>query len=207
MTHKQKDIVKELREIAPALDDLGAHPHFDVPAGYFDAFPARLMDRIRAMENSEAVTEELETLSPVLASAPRQLPFTVPDGYFSELTEKLVTEKKHATGGRVVKMGRNIRLFKRCLAAACIAGLIALGAVLVSRSLNNSSLDRMMAKISDQEIEEYLTYNTDAFDNENIFTNVSLEEELPSVLPEDLSAKEIDNLLEDNILQDDVLNQ
>ncbi|RPE14025.1 hypothetical protein EGT74_11095 [Chitinophaga lutea] len=207
MTHKQKDIVDELRDIAPAWSDLGAQPHFDVPAGYFDAFPSKLMERIRTIESSDAVTEELETLSPLLAGISRETPYSVPEGYFSGLAGRLADEKNRAAEGRVVKMGRTIRLFKQCLAAACIAGVIAAGAVLVSRSVNHSSLDRMLAKISDQEIEEYLTYSTDAFDNENIFTNVSLEEELPSVLPEDLSAKDIDNLLEDNLLQDDPLNQ
>lgn len=199
--------MEELREIAPAMDDLGAHPHFDVPVMYFDAFPGKLMAHIRAMERSEAVSRELDTISPLLAAIPREIPFSVPDGYFKDLSGRLVTQKNRALEGRVVKMKRNIRLFKRCLAAAAIAGLIAVSAVLVSRSLNNSSLDRMMAKISDQEIEEYLTYSTDAFDNENIFTNVSLEGELPSMLPDNLSAKEIDNMLEDNLLQDDPLNQ
>lgn len=207
MTHKQGDIGEELREIAPALETLGAHPDFEVPVRYFDAFPERLMARIRAIENGEAVTEELETLSPLLAGVSRKTPFAVPDGYFKDLTEKVVTGKTQATGGRVVQMGRRIRLFKRCLAAACIAGLVAVGAVLLSQSLNNNAIERMMARISDQEIEDYLMYNTDAFDEENIFANVSLEEGLPSVLPEGLSAKEIDNLLEDNLLHDVPINQ
>ncbi|WP_343700096.1 hypothetical protein [Chitinophaga sp.] len=206
MMHEENDIAKELRDIAPALEHLGGHPHFDVPVRYFDAFPVQLMERIRAMENSSAVTEELEQLSPLLAGVSRETPFTVPEKYFKGLTEQVVKEKNAAGEGRVVKMGRRLKLFKQCLAAASIAGLIAVSAVLISRSLSGSSMDRMMAKISDQEIEEYLTYHTDAFDNEHIFTNVSLEGEMPSVLPEDLSSKEIDNLLEDNLLQDDSVN-
>ncbi|AWO01902.1 hypothetical protein DLD77_09430 [Chitinophaga alhagiae] len=206
MTHKENDIAKELREIAPELEHLRVHPHFDVPAKYFDAFPAQLLTHIKAMENSSAVTEELEHLSPLLAGVSRETPFSVPEDYFKGLTELVVKEKNFAQEGRVVKMGRRIRLFKQCLAAASIAGLIAVSAVLISRSLSGTSMDRMMARISDQEIEEYLTYHTDAFDNENIFTNVSLEGEMPSVLPEDLSTKEIDNLLENNLLQDDLVN-
>lgn len=206
MTHKKNDIVEELREIAPALETLGAHPHFDVPVHYFDAFPDQLLARIKGMERSEAVAAELETVSPLLAGLPKTTPFSLPEGYFQELPKEILTEKNRATEGRVVKMKRNVRLFKRSLIAAGIAGLIAVSAVMISRTLNHSSIDRMMAKISDQEIEDYLTYSTDAFDNENIFTNVSLEQELPSVLPDNLSVKDIDNLLEDNLLQNDPIN-
>ena len=206
MTHKEKEIVDELREIAPTLADLGAHPNFEVPARYFDAFPEKLLARIKGMDSSKAVTEELEEVSPLLAGLSRQTPFSVPEGYFGDLTHQLVHKKENAAGGRVVKMARTIRIFKRCLVAAAVAGVIAAGAVFMSRSINNSSMDRMLAGISDQEIEEYLTYSTDAFDNESIFKNVSLEEELPSVLPEELSAKDIDNLLEENLLQEDPLN-
>lgn len=206
MTHKEREIAEELREIAPALADLGAHPNFTVPVRYFDAFPEKLLMRVRTLDNAREVTAELEEVSPLLAGIARKTPYSVPEGYFNNLTEQLVKEKQFASEGRVVKMGRTIKLFKQCLAAAAVAGIIATGAVLISRSINHNSMDKMLASVSDQEIEEYLTYSTDTFDNENIFTNVSLEQDLPSVLPEDLSSKDIDNLLEDNLLQDDPLN-
>ncbi|MGX5818550.1 hypothetical protein ACWKWU_10160 [Chitinophaga lutea] len=207
MTHKGNDIADELRGISPGLEDWGAQPAFYVPARYFENFPKLLMDRIRREAATADVSEELDAISPLLAGISRETPFTAPDGYFKKLTDQVLDEKDLAGQARIVRMGRKVKLFQRCLAAAAIAGIVCTAAVMFSRSWSNSSMDRQIAKLTDQEIEDYLTFRTDAFDNDNIFANVSLEADLPSVLPEDLSTKDIDNLLEDNLLQDIPLNQ
>ncbi|HLX92879.1 MAG TPA: hypothetical protein VKR32_14435 [Puia sp.] len=54
------------------------------PAGYFDGFADKLMQRLRS-NNSESVDEELASLSPLLTTISRKVPFSVPDGYFEEL--------------------------------------------------------------------------------------------------------------------------
>lgn len=205
--HKGKDIVDELKEVAPSLDIPGDPPGYSVPAGYFESFPANLMAAIRAAENKQEVAEELSELSPLLASMPKQTPFTAPDSYFEGLGHEVILRRNQSQSGRIVTMGRRVKLFKRCLAAAAVAGVISIGAVMLSKSYNEHSLDRQLAQISDQEIIDFLQSNTDAFDNENIFTNVSLEEEAPSVLPEELSEAEIESYLEDNLLKELPLNQ
>lgn len=206
MTNKGKDIRKELREIAPDLGAMGASPDFDVPGGYFEEFPDKLMAHIRAMESSREVTEELSELSPLLAAAPRQSPFSAPEKYFESLTRTVSDRKFAGTPGRVVKMGRRLRLYKKCLVAAAIAGVISVGAVLLSKQFGTNSIDKQMAQLSDQEIIDYLQFRTDAFDNENIFANAVLDEEtdnLPAIaLPEELSTEEIDAILEENLLKD-----
>lgn len=204
--HKGKDIVDELKEVAPSLDVLGDSPAYAVPSGYFEAFPARLMTAIHAAESKQEVAAELNELSPLLASMPKQTPFTAPDGYFEGLGHEVTIRRNESQPGRIVTMGRRVKLFKRCLAAAAIAGAICIGAVMLSKSYKDNSLDRQLAQISDQEIVDFLQANTDAFDNENIFTNVSLEE-APSVLPEELSEAEIESYLEDNLLKELPLNQ
>lgn len=203
---KGKDIVDELKQVAPSLDVLGDSPAYEVPAGYFETFPASLMAAIHAAESKQEVAEELHELSPLLASMPKQSPFTAPDGYFEGLGHEVTIRRNASQPGRIVTMGRRVKLFKRCLAAAAIAGAISIGAVMLSKSYKDNSLDRQLAQISDQEIVDFLQANTDAFDNENIFTNVSLEE-APSVLPEELSEAEIDSYLEDNLLKELPLNQ
>ena len=205
--HKGKDIVDELKEVAPSLDGLGDSPAYSVPAGYFEAFPVQLMAAIYAEEQTQEIANELSELSPFLASIPKQTPFTTPEGYFEGLGHELTVRKNASQPGRIVTMGRRVKLFKRCLVAAAIAGAISVGAVMLSKSYNNNSLDRQLAQISDQEIIDFLQSNTDAFDNENIFTNVSLEEETPSVLPDELSEAEIESYLEDNLLKELPLNQ
>jgi putative ribosome biogenesis GTPase RsgA len=205
---KGKEIADELKEVAPSLSVLGDSPAYEVPNGYFEAFPDNLMAKIRTQGNTQEVTEELSELSPFLASMSRKTPFSAPDGYFEDLGREVIMRTNEDKPGRIVKMGRRVKLFKRCLVAAAIAGVISVGAVMLSKSFNDNSLDRQLAQISDQEIEDYLQSNTDAFDNENIFTNVSLEDEdATSVLPDELSEDEIENYLEDNLLKELPLNQ
>lgn len=204
--NKGNDIGKELREIAPGLDALGPAPAFDVPGEYFEDFPGKMMAQIRAMERKEEITAELAELSPFLAAIPRQSPFTVEDGYFDALTSNVSARKLEAPPGKVVKMSRRLRLYKKCLVAAAIAGAISIGAVLLSKQFGTKSLDKQLAQLSDQEIIDYLQFRTDAFDTENIFANASVNEEtvnLPDIaLPEEFSAEEIEEILEDNLLKD-----
>lgn len=206
MTPKAKEIVEELGQIAPEIGPLGHPPEFNLPPGYFNRFPGELMARIRQMENTEEVSRELAELSPLLASMPRKTPYYTPSGYFSELDKEMVLNREAEPTAKILPLNKRIRLFKRCLVAAAIAGVISVGAIFVAREYSGSALDRQLAQISDQEIVDYLQYNTDEFDNENIFTNVSLDEELPSVLPEELTNEEIDKMLEENILQETPFN-
>ncbi|GEP95628.1 hypothetical protein [Chitinophaga cymbidii] len=206
MTNKGKDIRNEIREVAPGLGTLGSSPDFSVPGGYFEEFPGKLMARIHAMEASEAVTAELAEVSPLLAAAPRQSPFSVPDNYFESLTREVSDRKFEGTPGRVVKMSRRLRLYKKCLVAAAIAGAVSVGAVLLSKQFSTNSLDKQIAQLSDQEIIDYLQFRTDAFDTESIFANAVLDDDtdnMPDIaLPEELSTEEIDAILEENLLKD-----
>lgn len=207
MSPKGKEIVDELGQVAPELAPLGHPPDFDLPHGYFNRFPGQLISRIKEIENSEDVAAELAELSPTLASLPRKTPYYAPADYFGELDRKLVQNKEAEPTAKILPLNKRIKLFKRCLAAAAIAGVISLGAVFIAREYSGNALDRQLAQISDQEIVDYLQNHTDDFDNENIFTNVSLDEELPSVLPDELTNEEIDNMLEENLLQEIPFNQ
>ncbi|RPD38782.1 hypothetical protein [Chitinophaga barathri] len=207
MSPKGKDIVEELGQVAPEMGPLGHPPDFDLPYGYFGRFPGQLMTHIRQIENTEEVESELATLSPTLAGLPRKTPYNAPPGYFSELDRKMVQNKDAEPTAKILPLNKRIRLFKRCLVAASIAGIISVGAVFLAREYSGNALDRQLAQISDQEIVDYLQYNTDEFDNENIFTNVSLDEDMPSVLPDELTNEEIDKMLEENLLQEIPFNQ
>lgn len=207
MSPKGKDIVEELEQIAPEMGPLGHPPDFDLPYGYFGRFPGQVMARIREMENAAEVEAELADLSPMLAAIPRKTPYYAPADYFAGLDRALVQNKEAEPIVKILPLNKRIKLFKRCLVAAAIAGIVSVGAVFIAREYSGNALDRQLAKISDQEIVDFLQYHTDDFDNENIFTNVSLDEELPSVLPEELTNEEIDNMLEENLLQEIPFNQ
>lgn len=192
MKKKGKDIADELRQIAPDMPQPGDMPDSGVPVGYFEGFPEQLMARIR---------QEEEELSPFMASLPRTMPFTVPEGYFEALPAEIVTRRQ----AKIIPMRRT--LYRRGLVAALITGVIGVTAILLFRSGGEQTLDKQLAQVSNQEIMDYLQFNTDAFDNDNIFANVSLEENTPALLPEELTAEDVDMLLEENILKETPLNQ
>lgn len=205
MTNKREDIRKEIQDEAPGLNDMGTSPVFNVPDGYFEEFPELLMNRIKA----EEINDEL-TGFPRLSTIPRINPFSVPEGYFEGLPNTIGHKKFEEAPGRIVKMGRKVSLYKKCLIAAALAGVISVGAVLLSRQLSSNSMDKQLAQLSDQDMIDYLQYRTDDFDNENIFANASTEATEDSLgtiaLPEGLTEEDMDALLEDNLLKDVPIN-
>ncbi len=164
------------------------------------------MARIRQMENTEEVSRELAELSPLLASMPRKTPYYTPSGYFSELDKEMVTNRKPSNHRQDPSAEQTDQAVQTLPGSRRHCRRDQRGRHIRGREYSGSALDRQLAQISDQEIVDYLQYNTDEFDNENIFTNVSLDEELPSVLPEELTNEEIDKMLEENILQETPFN-
>lgn len=205
MTNKREDIRKEIQEEAPGLKDLGSSPAFGMPEGYFEEFSARLMDNIK----KEEINEELAEF-PRLSTVPRINPFSVPEGYFESLTNTIGHKKFEQQPGRVVQMGRQLNLYKKCLIAAAVAGVISVGVVLFSREASTTSIDNQLAQITDQEMIDYLQYRTDDFDNENIFANASTEATEDSItaisLPEGLTEDDMEAILEENLLKDVPIN-
>ncbi|MGE7777457.1 hypothetical protein ACQKLP_22255 [Chitinophaga sp. NPDC101104] len=207
MSQKGKDIADELNQVAPHLPEMGGMPDFYLPDDYFAQFPKLLLKRMREMDGHDEVTEELEAIAPSLAQLPRKTaPFHTPHGYFEGLDREMIQGSGNEPVTKVVSISKRIRLFKRCLAAAAIAGVVVVSAIWGAKKWTGSSIDRELAQISDQEIVDFLQFRSDEFDDDNIFANVSFEESMPSVLPEDLSNEEIETLLEDNLLQQTQLN-
>jgi hypothetical protein len=136
---------------------------YAVPAGFFEAFPGRLLARVKVLETPSA---ELEELSPFLASLPKSMPFEVPAGFFESLAqpeeafpEILATHDRAMPYGvpagyfetlpesllaaarpaaRVVPMFR--RGVFRTAAAAVVAGAIAIGGWLYSGSNSTATV-------------------------------------------------------------------
>jgi hypothetical protein len=82
MISRDNDIANELQEIIPGAAWPGLVPTFgEVPAGYFEQLPAKIMQKI-----------ELETISPLLSEAPKTVPFTVPQGYFEQLSAQILNK-------------------------------------------------------------------------------------------------------------------
>jgi hypothetical protein len=86
---QNNNILQELKELESSLAGLATQNIYSVPNGYFEGLAEQVLNRIRAMEVSNAA-EELGYLSPILSNMPKQLPYTVPAGYFEGLEEKLM---------------------------------------------------------------------------------------------------------------------
>lgn len=81
-------ILTELKQISPAVAEVGFGLPYQVPEGYFEGLAAAILNRIKT--ESLSAGEELQTLSPLLGSVGKKTPYQVPDGYFGELAENVV---------------------------------------------------------------------------------------------------------------------
>ncbi len=204
MNKKGKDIVGELEEIVPGLR-LPAETPYQAPAGYFEQLPGQIMQRIQA-EEATTVQDELAALSPLLAAAPRQQPMSAPQGYFDGLADRIMHDIQSDTVAAPAKVVpiRSRRRYLSWVAAACLTGCVALGALFLFRHnpAPAGNFEAQLAGIPDQEIVDYLQNHTDAFDNEAIFSNVSkmdVADELPGIstnlydMPEEAIEKYLEN--------------
>lgn len=80
----RENILQELKELGSPLSELTYQTGYQVPADYFDTLPARIMQRIKAVDAADPETE-LKELSPLLAGIPRKAPYSAPEGYFEKL--------------------------------------------------------------------------------------------------------------------------
>ncbi len=87
------EIQNELKELNSSLTKVEKRDLYSVPAGYFEALPAIVLNRIRAL-HAGSVNEELDQLSPFLNSISRQNPFTIPAGYFDNMIAEVMDKIK-----------------------------------------------------------------------------------------------------------------
>lgn len=82
------NILEELKALNSQLAGYPLQNTYSVPEGYFEGLIGQVMQRIRALEATNAAGE-LEVLSPLLAQLSKQLPYQVPAGYFENLDARI----------------------------------------------------------------------------------------------------------------------
>ena len=144
----------------------------DVPQGYFDTLSDSILSKIKAQQSIQTVTEELNELSPVLAGLSKEILYEVPAGYFENLSAG-ITEKTTET--KVVSMFSR-KVWVRYAAAAVLFGMIAFGITFFIQQPTNGlvadipeikteeQINTELAKISDEEIINYLKMTSDSKD-------------------------------------------
>ena len=89
-------ILNELTNLGSTLGDYSARNLYVVPDGYFEGLANQILNRIKALEASDA-KEELAYLSHLLSDASKETPYTAPHGYFQNLSENLLRKiSEHA---------------------------------------------------------------------------------------------------------------
>lgn len=91
---KKEDIFQELNELKSPLATFTRQNVYIVPAGYFEGLAAQVMNRIKALEATDAAADPiaigLSYLAPSFINISRQMPYAVPAGYFEGLADKVM---------------------------------------------------------------------------------------------------------------------
>jgi hypothetical protein len=152
----RETILQELKDISPAVANLGTVNVFSVPAGYFDQLPAAILSKINAETvdfrgrsapfsvpagyfdhlagnildkikvAEQSVEAELAGIAPLLNTISKKQVYTVPEGYFESL-ELTIPLKLDKPSARVFSFGKTKRVMQYAV-AACTAGILVIGA-------------------------------------------------------------------------------
>jgi len=81
--------LNELADLGSDLKDHNPQNIYAVPAGYFEGLADQILNRIKALEATDA-KEELTYLSPLLSNVSKETPYTVPAGFFQSLSDDVL---------------------------------------------------------------------------------------------------------------------
>lgn len=197
--NKHKDIVNELKQLAPDANWPAEAP-FVVPAGYFEQFPAAMLLQVHLEAAPDAG---------VIAAAS---PFTAPAGYFDSLPSVVmaristpaadpVREELETISPLIAAIPREVpfsvpagyfealtatppapaaplrvvrrnpaRAWLKWAVAACLTAFAGTTA-LIFLEKNSNTIEKQLEGLDDQDIVYYLQNHTDAFDNDAIFAS------------------------------------
>jgi len=89
-------ILNELHGLGSTLGNISLQNIYQIPDGYFEGLANQILNRIKALEASNA-KEELEILSPMLSDISKEMSLAVPAGYFESLSDKMMQAiREHA---------------------------------------------------------------------------------------------------------------
>ncbi len=143
MENRHTHISNELPQVAPFLATLGRQLPFEVPKGYFEDFPDRMLQMVQQSANnevpdgyfesfalqmlqkvrSEEVRHELEGVAPLLNGLPKTMPHSLPEGYF-EQWQPAINRPEAPKAAKIIPVSGSFH-WKRWAAAAAI--IISLG--------------------------------------------------------------------------------
>jgi hypothetical protein len=101
MTFRNNDIANELRELVPGALWPGLVPsNGEVPAGYFEQFPAQILQKVLAADALQnditAGEQDPGMLSSLLTEVPKNYPLSAPADYFNQLPAQIMQKIRAA---------------------------------------------------------------------------------------------------------------
>ena len=133
------------------IHELEKETEWQVPEQYFDQLEGQIMAQINLPDKQKDAN------------------FQVPEGYFESLEAKIIAQTSEKKETPVKMMS-----FARYAAAAAILIFCALSFYFIDNS--QTSINKELANIPDQEIVEYLEYSSDPNDMTLIIENASIED-------------------------------
>jgi hypothetical protein len=199
----REEISSELLIISKTVAELPFKPVFTVPDGYFDGFPAKMMEIIRETEELDVVPE-LEKISPLLASISRKTPFSVPDGYFSNLEQELLPPKDQAPA-RVITMLQPAtgRIWWAAAAVIAILGFFTWFYIINNNNdVENAgsaliNINAELPNISESEINSYLATTPEPIQIEPLSLAGVHEADFDAIM-NDINESELQQFINDN---------
>jgi hypothetical protein len=179
---------------------LGKKNPFTVPEGYFDDFSDNIVAGAKAIE---FVNEELENLSPLMISLKTKQVYEVPAGYFDGNAEAILKKLNEPAAAKVISIGFGKKIM-RYAAAAVVAGLVVVSGYFITKTPDQiaatgrkqTALDSLggVAKLSDQDLENFLNINTASVADTS--TIITTDEEITEKDSKDLLANITDEELQ-----------
>ena len=204
--NKKKEIIDELRRIAPDLPDFKARNAMSVPDGYFEKMTSHVMGKIE--EDSQDV-EKSSGREPTLPDFKSRSEMSVPDGYFEQMTSQVLQKVQDNENAELKpKQAKifSIQRFYKIGAAAAITAVLIAGWFLMRPA---SSSSEILAEFTSQEAYEYAIDNLEEFStvlNEGVdLESIELDMDLYNEIPNEDAEEMIDEILEDLEIGD--LNQ
>ena len=177
-----------------ALLDAAKNNAYAVPENYFNTLPNTILQTIK---NVTALNDELVSIAPLLASINKTNVYSVPENYFASINIlQAVTQKPTA---KIISMGV-VRKWVSYAAAAAMTGVLITGAFLYTSNKNSFDINKEVNKLSDEELQGYLSSNAHVITLNEENNNTFLNQEIPD-LKENLyllSDEELQQYLKEN---------
>lgn len=165
MKRNSEDITNELKAISPIIAEINNENVFQVPSGFFNEFPGKMIIRLKTDEILSAdlsANEEIKQLSPLLASLKEKSSFSVPVEYFGTFSNE-ITGQIHeiSTETPVINIKAGSGRWVRYAIAALIAGVVAAGSLLIFKEQQNNGFSGLRSNGGQAETSSVLTHIPD----------------------------------------------